>query len=146
MLVKQFKNSRKEIYFNKISDLYKQLTSLGSIFQRTTFFTHYSEHLSMDASEYLYQFCEFCVSLLKSFDRKNRICKQFSLKLLVRKFLLFRGFLGTCCQIIKKIGNQLNYFQAPQSSYCDYVSMVFSTSTRRQNLVEMPIISGDKWL
>ena len=138
------KNSHKEIYFNKVSDLYQQLTSLGSIFQWTTF--HSCSFPWMCFWLFILVSLIFVYSLLKSFDHKNRICKQFSLKLLVRKFLLFRGFLGTCCQIIKKIGNQLNYFQAPQSSYCDYVSMVFSTSTRRQNLVEMPIISGDKWL
>ena len=113
MLVKQFKNSCKEICFNNVSDLYQQLTSLGSTFQRTTLFTHYSELLSMDASDYSCQFCNFC---LKSFDCKNRICKQFSLKFLVRKFLLF---------------------------FHNYVSLVFSTSTRRRNLVQMPIISED---
>ena len=41
------------------------MTSLGSIFQQTTFFTHYSEHLSMDASDYLYWFCDFCLSFGK---------------------------------------------------------------------------------
>ena len=33
----------------------------------------------------------FVYPLLKPFDRKNRICKQFSLKLLVRKFLLLKS-------------------------------------------------------
>ena len=59
------KNSHKEIYFNKVSDLYQQLTSLGSIFQWTTFFTHYSEHLSMNSSDYLCYFCDFCLSFAK---------------------------------------------------------------------------------
>ena len=34
----------------------------------------------------------FVYPLLKSFDRKNRICKQFPLTLLVRKFLLLESF------------------------------------------------------
>ena len=58
---------------------------------------------------------------------------------------VFRGFLGTCCPILKKRGNQLKYFQGPQSTYRNYVSLVFSTSTRRRNLVQMSIISGDSW-
>ena len=58
----QFKNINDK---SRYARLYQQLTSLGSIFQQTTFFTHYSEHLSMDASDYLYWFCDFCLSFGK---------------------------------------------------------------------------------
>ena len=129
------------------------MTSLGSISQQTTFFTHYSEHLSMNASDYLYQFCDFCLSFAEiPWSQKQNmqaIFSEFHWNSWWGNFSywkVFRGFHETCCPIIKKRGNQLKYFQAPQLPYPNYVSLVFSTSTKRQNLVQMPIISGDKWL
>ena len=50
MLVKYSKNSRKEIYFSKVSDQSRQLTSLGRIFQQL-FLLQYEEHLSMAAPD-----------------------------------------------------------------------------------------------
>ena len=41
----------------------------------------------MAASNYLYHFCNFC-PLLTSFNPKNIICEQFSLKFLARIFLM----------------------------------------------------------
>ena len=79
--------------------------------------------------------------LLKSIDRKNNMQTIFP-ETPGEEF----SPIGKCNLIIKKRGNQLKYFQALQSSCRNYVSLVFSTSTRRQNLVQMPIISGDKWL
>ena len=46
----QVKNSYKEIYFSKVSDLSRQLTSLGRIFQQL-FLLQYAEHLSMAAPD-----------------------------------------------------------------------------------------------
>ena len=118
MLVKQYKSNCKEIYFSKVSDLYRQLISLGSIFeqlfsisiQNNFSWLHLITHTSSTIFIYLF---------LKSFSHKNRIWKQFSLKFLARKFKsVFSGFLGISCLIIKKRRNQLKYFQAPQSSYC----------------------------
>ena len=77
--------------------------------------------------------------LLKYFDRKNNMQTIFT-ETPGEEI----SPIGKCIPIIKKRGNQLKYFQAPQSSYRNYVSLVFSTSTRRRNLVQMPIISGDK--
>ena len=128
--------------------MYQQLTSLGGIFERSTFFTQYSEHISMAASDNLYYFCNFS-PLLTSINTKKRICKQFSLKFLVRIFSqwkVFRGFLWICCPIIKKRKNQLKYFQAPQPSCLNYVSLVFLTWTRRRTLVQKPIVSQNKCL
>ena len=149
MLVKYFKNSHKEISFNKVSDLYQQLTSLGSIFQWRTFFIHYSEHLFMDAADYLYQFCDFCLSFAKILRLQKQYANNFHWNSWWGNFSyskVLTGFPGICCCLIIKRGNQLKYFQAPQSSYRNYISLVFSTSTRRRNLVQMLIISGDKWL
>ena len=118
MLVKQYKSNCKEIFFRKVSDLYRQLISLGSIFQQLFSISiqnnfswlHRITHTSSAIFIYLF---------LKSFCHKNRIWKQFSLKFLVRKFKsVFSGFLGISCLIINKRRNQLKYFQAPQSSYC----------------------------
>ena len=91
MLVKQFKNSGKEIYFNKASDLYQQLTSLGSIFQRTTFSLIIQSTFPWMLLIIYTSSAIFVYPLVKSLDRKNRIRKQFSLKLLVRKFLLLES-------------------------------------------------------
>ena len=44
----------------------------------------------MAASDYLDHFCNSC-PLLTSFNTKNRICKQFSLKFLVRIFLILES-------------------------------------------------------
>ena len=77
MLVKKFKNSHKEISFNKVSDMYQQLTSLGSIFQQRTFFIHFSEHLFMNASDYLYQFCDFCLSFAKILQLLEQYANNF---------------------------------------------------------------------
>ena len=77
--------------------------------------------------------------LLKYFDRKNNMQTIFT-ETPGEEI----SPIGKCSPIIKKRGNQLKYSQAPQSSYRNYVSLVFSTSTRRRNLVQMPIISGDK--
>ena len=87
----------------------------------------------------------FVYPLLKSFDRKNRIYEQFSLKLLVRKFLLLETVQRFSRDLLSIHKEERKYFQAPQFSYHNYVSLVFSTSTRRRNLVQMPIISGDSW-
>ena len=87
MLVKQFKNSRKEIYFNKVSDLYQQLTSNEQLFSLIIQSTFPWMLLIIYTSSAI-----FVYPLLKSFDRKNRICKQFPLTLLVRKFLLLESF------------------------------------------------------
>ena len=65
MLAKQFKNSRKWIYLSKALDLYRQLISISSIFQQTTFFTHFWEHFSLAASDDLYYFSDFCFSFAK---------------------------------------------------------------------------------
>ena len=53
-----------------------------SIFQRTTFFSiiHSFVHCAI-----------FVYPLLKSFNQKNRICKQLSLKFPVRTFLILEG-------------------------------------------------------
>ena len=59
--VKFHKNTCREICFSNVSDLYRELTFLGSIFQQL-FFTQYLEHLSMAASDYFYQFCDFHLS------------------------------------------------------------------------------------
>ena len=87
MLVKQFKNSRKEIYFNKVSDLYQQLTSNEQLFSLIIQSTFPWMLLIIYTSSAI-----FVYPLLKSFDRKNRICKHCSLKLLARKFLLLESF------------------------------------------------------
>ena len=92
----------------------------------------------------------FVYPLLKSFDRKNRICKQFSLKLLVRKFLLLENVQRFSRDLLSNHKEERKSAEIlssstiiiPQSCFLD----IFNFNHRRRNLVQMPIISGDKWL
>ena len=69
--------------------MYRQLTSLGSIFQWTTFFFPWLLLIIFTS------FVIFVYSLLKSFNRRKIICKQIftvlSLKFLLRKFLILES-------------------------------------------------------
>ena len=66
---------------------------------------------------------------------------------------VFRGFLGTCCPIIKKRGNQLKYFHAPQSSHIPQLCFlgIFNYNQKMKSLfLEIngcnPLQhSGDRW-
>ena len=90
MLVKQFKNSPRSFRPVPAIDFVQKFictATRANIFQQTTFFTQYLEHISKAVSDYLYHFCNFYL-LLRSFNPKNRTCKQFSPKFLVRIFLI----------------------------------------------------------
>ena len=121
---------------------------LGSIFQQMTFFTHYSEHLSIAASDDLYQFCNFGLSFLKILSSQKQNMQTNFTEVSVDKIShigVFRCFPSICFPIIKKRWNQLKYFQALQSLHHNYLSLVFSTWTKRQIPKQMLTISGDKW-
>ena len=64
---------------------------------------------------------------------------------------VFRGFLEISCPMISKRQNKQIYFHDPQLSHSNYDPIIFSwyfqlESEDELTIVQMPTISGDKWL
>ena len=88
----------------------------------------------------------FVYPLLKSFDRKNKIFKQFSLKLLVRKFLLLESVQRFSRDLLSNHKEERKSAEILScSTIVIYTTIMFPWYFQLQPEDEI-LISGDKWL
>ena len=92
----------KEMYFSKVSDLYQQLNSVDSIFQ---------QFYSLNIQSILYHSCDCYFSFAKILQSQNANTaqhSQFSLKFLVRKFLILDNVQRFCKVAVQSLREKIS--------------------------------------